>query len=118
MAHLWEEANKALGDLVAIKSSIDTHWQKLVFEFGMALHQNDSETMESIKEEKTIWAHSIHEAKTCCSMAIREAEAQEASQSGSIQGSHTKAIQDLEEEAIKEESKGQLNFLSACQTTL
>ena len=25
-AHLWEEANRALGDLLAIKSSIDAHW--------------------------------------------------------------------------------------------
>ena len=32
VAHLWEEANKALGHLLAIKSSIDAHWQKLVSE--------------------------------------------------------------------------------------
>ena len=31
VAHLQEEANKALGDLLAIKSSIDTCWQKLVW---------------------------------------------------------------------------------------
>ena len=29
-AHLWEESNKALGELLSIKSSIDAHWQKLV----------------------------------------------------------------------------------------
>ena len=29
-AHLWEEANKALGDLLTAKSSIDAHQQKLV----------------------------------------------------------------------------------------
>ena len=34
MAHLQEEANKALGDLLAIKSSIDACWQKLILEFG------------------------------------------------------------------------------------
>ena len=32
--------------------------------------------------------------------------------------SHTESIQHLEEEAIEEESKGQLNFLSTCQATL
>ena len=74
VAHLWEEANKALGDLLTIKSSIDTHWQKLVLEFGMALHENDSEAMESIKEAKAICTHSIQEAEDCCSVAIREAE--------------------------------------------
>ena len=38
--HLWEEANKALGELLATKSSIDAHWWKLVWELGMALCQN------------------------------------------------------------------------------
>ena len=74
--------------------------------------------MESIKEAKAICAHSIREAKTLCSTAIREAEAQGASQAGSLQQSHTKTLQCLEEEAIKQESKGQLNFLSACQAAL
>ena len=50
VAHLWEEADKALGDLLAIKSSIDAHQQKLVLEFGMALFQNNSKTAESIRE--------------------------------------------------------------------
>ena len=30
VAHLWEEANKALGELLMVKSSINTHWGKLV----------------------------------------------------------------------------------------
>ena len=118
MAHLQEEANKALGDLLAIKSSIDAHQQKLVSKFGMVLQQNDSKTMESIKEAKAICTHSIEEAETHCSIVIREAEAQRDSQAGSIQQSHHKAIQHLEEESIEEESKGQLNFLSICQATL
>ena len=91
MAHLWEEANKALGNLLAIKSSIDAHQQKLVSEFSMALCQNDSKTTESIKEAKAICTCSIPEAETHCSTAIREAEAQGASQTGSIQQSHAKA---------------------------
>ena len=118
VVHLWEEANKALGDLLAIKYSTDAHRQKLILEFDMALHQNDSKATESDKEAKAICTHSIQEAKTCCSIAIREAEAQRASQAGSIQQSHYKAIQHLEEESIEEERKGQLNFLSIYQTVL
>ena len=117
-AHLWEEANKGLGELLAIKSSIDAHQQKLVWELSMALHQNKSKTMESIMDAKAICTHSIQEAETHCSTAIRETEAQGASQAGSLQQSHTKTIQHLEEEAIEEESKGQLNLLSTCQATL
>ena len=102
-AHLWEEANKALGELLAIKSSTDAHRWKLVLDLGMALHQN--ETAESIKEAKAICAHSIQEAKTHCSTAIREVEAWGASQAGSFQQSDAKTVQHLEEEAIEEESK-------------
>ena len=75
VAHLWEEANKALGDLLAIKSSINAHWQKLVSDFSMALCQNESKTTGSIKEAKAICAHSIQETKTHSSTAIRKAEA-------------------------------------------
>ena len=106
----------------------------------MDLCQNDSETRESIKEAKAICAHStqeaktlcsttikeakatythsIQEAKTLCSMAIRDMEAWGASQADSLHQSHAKSIQCLEEQAIKEESKSQLNLLSACQAAL
>ena len=62
---------------------------------------------------------SVHkEAKTLCSMAIRDGETWGASQASSLQKSYTKSILHLEEQAIKEENRSQLNFLSACQTTL
>ena len=51
-------------------------------------------------------------------MTIRDEEAQGASQADSLQWLHAKSIQCLEEQAIKEESKGQLDFLSTCQDTL
>ena len=118
-----------MGDWLAIKSSIEAHQWKLVSKFGMTHCQNESKTKESIKEAKALCAHSIREAETnCahsikeaeahCSTSIREAETQGASQASSIQQSHTQGIQHLEEEAIEEESKGQLNFLSTSQATL
>ena len=75
VAHLQEEANRVLEDLLVVKSSNDANQQKLVSEFGMALCENDSKAMGSIKEAKAICTHSIKEAKNCCSVAIREAEA-------------------------------------------
>ena len=129
IAHLWEEANKALRDWLAVKSSVDAHCWKLVSMFDMTLCQNESKTKESIKEAKalcthsireteTTCAHSIKEAEAHCSTAIREAEAWGSSQASSIQQFHAKGIQHLEEEAIEEESKGHLNFLSTCQAAL
>ena len=129
IAHLCKEANKSLGDWLAVKSSINAHQWKLFSKFSMTLCQNESKTEESIMEAKALCTHSIREAETNCahsikeaeahySTAIREAEALGASQASSIQQSHAKGIQHLEEEAVEEESKGQLNFLSACQTIL
>ena len=51
-------------------------------------------------------------------MAIRDAETWGASQAGSLQLLHAKSIQHLEEQAIEEENKSQLDFLSACQTAI
>ena len=95
----------------------------------MGLHWNESETAESIKEAKAICkitireakatcAYSIWEAETLYSTAIKDAETQGASQAGSLQLSHAKSIQHLEEQAIEEENKSQLDLLSACQTAL
>ena len=96
--------------------------------------------MESIREAKAICAHSTQEAKALCSTTIKEAkatcacsiqeaenlcsritramEAWGASQADLLHQLHAKSIQCLKEQAIEEESKGQLNFLSACQAAL
>ena len=136
-SYLWEEANKALGELLATKSSIDAHQQKLVWEVDMSLCWNDSKTTESIKEAKAIFTCStqeaktlcstttkeakatctcsIQEAKTLCSKTIRKAEAQGASQADSLHQTHTKSIQHLEEQTIQEKGNSQLDFLFTCQ---
>ena len=54
-SHLWEKANKVLKELLATKkSSINAHRWKVVWELGMELHQNNSETTEFIKEARAI----------------------------------------------------------------
>ena len=149
--HLQKEANKALGELLATKSSIDAYQQKLVWRLSMDLCLNESDTTESIREAKAICdaviqeakaacahsiqeadmccstaikeakatcAHATKEAKTLCSVAIRDAEAWVASQDGTLQKSNAKSMLHLEEQAIEEENKSQLNFLSVCQTAL
>ena len=61
---LQEEAGKALGCLLVTRSSLNAHQRKQVLTLKMALHQNESETTEAIKE-----------AKTLCTSTTREAEA-------------------------------------------
>ena len=72
--HLWKEANKTLGELLATKLSINAHWQKLVLELGMGLCQNESKTTKSIKEAKVVCDTAIREAKATCVLSIQEAK--------------------------------------------
>ena len=61
---LQKEANRALGCLLVTISFLDDHWRKQVSYFEMALHQNESETTEAIKEAKILCDSTIREAKT------------------------------------------------------
>ena len=57
-AELWENANKALKELLATKASIDTHRQRAAWELGMELCQKESETTKSIKKARAVCSHS------------------------------------------------------------
>ena len=127
----WENANKALQELLTTKASTDACRQRAIWELGMELHWNESQATKSNKENKAIccWvtldakticlvmvkeakmtqAHTIREAETACSMAIRHVEAQRASQAKSLQREHGN---------ITWESRSQADFLSTCQATL
>ena len=106
----------------------------------MELHQNNSKTTKSINEARAICTHTtqdvealcsatVKEAKTTCictfqeaealySAAIRDAEIWGTSQADSLYWRHAKTIQHLEEQVIQEESKIQIDFLSAYQATI
>ena len=73
-AELWENANKALEELLATKASIDTHRQRAIWELGMELHQNESETTESIKEARAVCSYVTLDAKALCFAATKEAK--------------------------------------------
>ena len=67
---------------------------------------------------KTTRGHLVQEAEAACSKAICEAEAWKVSQAAIFHKEHGKYMQDLEEQAIREESRSCNNFLSACQVVL
>ena len=90
---------------------MEAHWAVLISE-AKIWHTT------SIKEVEANCAHALAEAENCCSTAIRKAESQGTSQACSIQQSHVKDIQHLEEEAIEEERRDCLTFLTACGTAL
>ena len=74
MAELWENANKVLEELLAIKSSIDAHRWRAIWELGMELHQNESKTTKSIKEARAICSHVTLDTRALCFATIKEAK--------------------------------------------
>ena len=72
----------------------------------------------AVKKAKTTRGHMVQEAEATCSKAISEVEAQWVSQAESFQREHGNVMQDLEEQAIREEGRSQADFLSTCQVFL
>ena len=73
-AELWENANKALEELLATKASIDARRWRAVWELGMELHRNESATAESIKEARAICSHVTLDAKALCFATVKGAK--------------------------------------------
>ena len=71
-----------------------------------------------IKEAKTTRGHLVQEAEATCSKAICEAKAWKISQAAMLHKEHGKYLQDLEEQAIVEESGSCNDFRSTCQVIL
>ena len=72
----------------------------------------------AVKKAKTTRGHLVQEAKAACSKAICEVKAQKVSQAAIFHKEHGKYMQDLEEQAIGEESRSHNDFLSTCQVAL
>ena len=72
----------------------------------------------AVKEAKTTKSHLLQEAEATCSKAICEAEAWKISQAAMLHKEHGKYMQDLEEQALGEESRSCNDFLTACQVIL
>ena len=110
VTQLQEEANKALGYLLATRSSIDTHQRKQVLDFGMALHQIESETTETIKEAKALCAHTIRDVETHQAVLISKVKIQHAACIKEIEDNCVHALAEVENccsTAIREaESQG------------
>ena len=72
----------------------------------------------AVKEAKTIRGNLLQKSEFAYSKAIGEAVTLRSSQSVTLHREHMRLIQELEEQALGEESKSHPNFLSASQATL
>ena len=72
----------------------------------------------AIQEAKTIWSNQLQELEVAYSQALGENATVRSSWSRTLHREHERLIQELEEQAIREESKSRHDFLSACQAIL
>ena len=72
----------------------------------------------AIQKAKTIRGNWFQESEIAYSKALGEATAVRSSQSVALHREHTRLMHELEEEAIREESKSHHTFHSACQAIL
>ena len=72
----------------------------------------------AIQEAKTIRGNWLQESEIAYSKALGKAAAARSSQSATLHREHVRLMQELEEQAIREESKSHHNFLSTCQAIL
>ena len=121
MSHLQEKANKALGELLATKSSINTHRWKQFWSWAWSFiavtemtesikaaratctqTTQDAEALCSttVKEAKATHTHTIWEAEALCSVTIRDTETQGATWANSLHWEHAKTIQQLGDQVI------------------
>ena len=84
----------------------------------MLISKAEAQHATCIMEAKANCASIIAEVENCCSMMIRKAESCSVKQAHSIQQSHAKGMQHLETEAIGEEGKDCLSFLTTCGAIL
>ena len=74
VAELWENANKALEELLTTKSSIDACRWRAIWELGMELFQNECETAESIQEARVICSCVTLDVEAQCFATVKEAK--------------------------------------------
>ena len=65
-----------------------------------------------------IWGNQLQESEVAYSKALGENTTMRSSRSTTLHREHVRLMQELEEQAIREESKSHHDFLSTCQAIL
>ena len=102
MTELWENANKALEELLAMKASIDASRQRAIWELSVELHWNVSKTSKSIKEARAVCSHVTLDTNALCSATIKEVKTTQACTIQEVEAVCSMAIRDAETWRVSE----------------
>ena len=138
--HLQEEMNDPMVNLLSARATIDMHCKWVLSETEVGHCQNEIDTSKAIREIKALvcpamigdakaaYGTTIRKVEAIClastskaeviwATRIRKAKAANAVQASKLQWQHQEAMQNLEEEALKEKCTHQ-SFLWACGVAL
>ena len=151
LTELQTNANLAANHMLSVKRPTDLKRQKIIWELGLQLHQNEAKEAAAnerakilhsqeildakvdcakavledkyryrvaIQEAKMIWGNQFQEMEVAYSKALGENTVVRSSRSTTLHQEHVRLMQELEKQAIREESKSHHDFLSACQAIL
>ena len=117
VGQLQEEANKALDCLLVTRSSLAARQRRQVSDFGMALHQIESETTEAIKEVRALCAHTIWDVETCWTALISETKVQHATCLKGIEDECALALAEAENHCSTTIREAESNIISRAHST-
>ena len=117
VAQLEKEANKALDHLLATRSSLDARQRRQVSDFGMDLHQIESENTEAIKEVRALCAHTIWDVETHGMALISEAKVQSTTCLKGIEDECSLALAEVENHCSKTIREAESNGTSRTHST-
>ena len=97
--------NDAMVHLLTLKASIDPYWWKLISEMEIAYHQNETKTLEAIKEIKAHYVAALSNAEATFAAAIRKAVATHSASAREMEVICATAVRNAEAASVAQTSK-------------
>ena len=118
VAWLQKEMNVALGQLLTMKATLDSHRRELEWDLDSTVQQLEAQTARAIQEVESLCAATIKEAEACHMATIKEAKDCCTACVHALQESHREGILNFECKAQEKEMHTHLSFLEACGAAL
>ena len=118
VAWLQKEMNVALGQLLSMKTALDSHQMELEPDLDSAMQQCGAQATRAIQEVEFLCTATIKEVEAHHVATIKEAEDCHTAWVHALQQSHREGILKFESEALEKEEHTHLLLLEACRATL
>ena len=91
--------------LLTLRSSVDTHWQRLISEWEIAHHQNETKASKAINGLDAHYTAALHNTEAVYAAAMREVEATCSTSTREAEATCTTAVREAEAARATQTSK-------------